>query len=55
MNSTETQTVQTVAKDQAIEDVVRESLVDQYELQFRKRWGIAALGIVLLLLIMAVL
>lgn len=55
MNNTETQTVQTVAKDQTIEDVVLESPVDQYQSKARKRWGIIALIVIIFLLLMALL
>jgi hypothetical protein len=51
MNNFETQTVKTVAKDQTIEDVVRESPVDQHQLKFRKRWGIIILVAILLIIL----
>ncbi|ADJ28236.1 hypothetical protein [Nitrosococcus watsonii] len=53
MNNAETKTVQTVAKDQTIEDRVRVSPVDRYELKARKRWGIVALIIILFWLLIA--
>ncbi|WP_166805112.1 hypothetical protein [Nitrosococcus wardiae] len=55
MNNTETQTVQTVAKDQTIEDVVRESPVDQHELKVRKRLMIIIPAVILFLLLMVLL
>jgi hypothetical protein len=51
MNNIKTQTVKTVAKDQTIEDIVRESPVDQHQLKFRRRWGIIALIIIFLIIL----
>lgn len=53
MNNAEIKMVQTAAKDQTIEDRVRESPVDQYELKARKRLGMFALVIILFLLLIA--
>jgi hypothetical protein len=51
MNNIKTQTVKTVAKDQTIEDIVRESPVDQHQLKFRRRWGIIVLIIIFLIIL----
>lgn len=53
MNNTEVQTVETVAKDQTITDVVRESPVDTQELKTRKILGISALVVILVLFLIA--
>lgn len=41
--------VSTITKDRILTDRVHESLVDQYEVRFRRKLSVVALGIFLLL------